>query len=265
MVRALVVVAAVALCVGAGYLLRGAPEPDPALVERLDKLEKRVAQLEARPAASRPEASPPAPTASLAQDLAAVKQQLDEARAQGKKGEEAYQRLEQEKQSSEEAAQRQKRVQEIARAAYEKHRSEDVLHYGADEAARLEKRYREATAGAQWNEEELQKILESYPDSNWAGCSQLFLAESRMRQHQNADAEALLKSATTRFPDAMCNESAQVGVYAQFKLVSLYGQSHREDDAARLASQLMSRYPDALDWDGAPLRGKLARYAERAR
>jgi len=94
-------------------------------------------------------------------------------------------------------------------------------------------------------------LLKKYPRSNHAGCALQYLAQF---EKDPAAREALLQKAAADHADCFYADGVQVGAYARFYLVSEHLRANRHEAARTAASELVERYPDAVDHKGNLLR-----------
>lgn len=136
--------------------------------------------------------------------------------------------------------------------------AQDVSRYGADVVDKLNQRIRDATPDKdRLNGEALGRIVAEYPDSNVAGQSAYDEGYLLMREGKLAEAEAMLHRTASQWADSVFPNGVQVGPYAQALEAELYAREGKVDQAQQLAEQILAQYPDALGWDGLPLRNRL--------
>lgn len=95
----------------------------------------------------------------------------------------------------------------------------------------------------------LRDLVAAYPRSNRAGCAVLDLAHLASGEAR----ERYLKEAIADHSDAWCESGVQVGGLARARLAVHYVWLERFDEAERLAEEVQSMFPGAIDESGAPL------------
>lgn len=129
--------------------------------------------------------------------------------------------------------------------------AQDRSNYSEEQLREIERLYQ--TANQQWNSPEaqssLRKLVETYSQANRTGCAVLYLGQ----MSDGADKERYLKQAAGDFADCWYGDGVQVGAYARFTLANYYQQQGKNDEAARLFSEIREHYPDAVNHKGRPL------------
>lgn len=103
--------------------------------------------------------------------------------------------------------------------------------------------------------ETLRQLVQKYPTSNRAGCAVLYLAQLS----SGSEREEYLKSAIANHGDAWYGDGVQVGAFARAQLASFYASSDRATEAQKLAEQVRTQFPGAVDHRGVPLVDTLRR------
>jgi hypothetical protein len=126
-------------------------------------------------------------------------------------------------------------------------REKDV--YSGKDLSEIEKLYQSGN----WNTAEgrklLQKLVDEYPKSNRAGCAMLYLA----RKASGKERETLLLRAISDYDDSWYGDGTQVGPYARTLLALTYAHDGRKDEARKLAEQVATQTPDAVEHTGSSL------------
>lgn len=97
-------------------------------------------------------------------------------------------------------------------------------------------------------------LIAAYPKSNRSGCAVLKLARLASGQEER---ERYLNQAIASHGGAWCESGVQVGALARALLAVQYAGAGKFDDAERLARELQTMFPGAIDDSGAPLDGVL--------
>lgn len=153
------------------------------------------------------------------------------------------------------------RVKRIAalQAQAKEHIEQERRVYSPDQLQDIEARYRSAhqqdfpmflRRGAS---PILRELVAGYPKSNRAGCAILdlaHLASAELREHY-------LMEAIENHNDAWCESGVQVGALARAQLAIEYAGLGALSEAERLARELVTMFPDAIDQGGAPLKDVL--------
>jgi hypothetical protein len=95
----------------------------------------------------------------------------------------------------------------------------------------------------------LLQLIADYPKSNRSGCAVLHLA----RLASGEDLERYLKHAIGNHGDAWCESGVQVGALARARMAVHYAALEKFDEAERLAEELATLFPGAIDESGASL------------
>jgi hypothetical protein len=93
------------------------------------------------------------------------------------------------------------------------------------------------------------QLIADYPKSNRAGCAVLHLARLASGQER----ERYLRLAISNHSDAWCESGVQVGALARARLAVYYAGREKLDEAERLAEEIVTLFPDAVDESGSPL------------
>lgn len=132
--------------------------------------------------------------------------------------------------------------------------AEDARWYGPEEIQDIESRYRAmqrppfgSFAGAA--PADMAALIERYPHSTRSGCAALKLAAVSPAAEREKSLTAVIKN----YSDAWCDEGIQVGALARAYLAILNVEGGRFEEAERLAGEIASRYPGAIDAAGAPI------------
>jgi hypothetical protein len=154
----------------------------------------------------------------------------------------------------ESAAERTVRLDALRQAA-RRHIAQDRTIYSPSEVDDIEFRYRSAhrqdlpmlprpeAAGI------LRDLVTAYPKSQRSGCAVLELA----RLAPSAERERHLRTAITSHGGAWCESGVQVGALARALLAVEHAGAGKFDDAERLAAEVATMFPGAIDDSGAPL------------
>lgn len=137
---------------------------------------------------------------------------------------------------------------EALRAAAQQRMRDDRQRYSVDEIRAIETLYQSANRdlGAPGARGRLEQLIKEYPASNRAGCALLYLA----RQSAGAEREAKLKQAIASHSDARYGDGTQVGAFARALLAAYYARNGKLDEARKLAAEVQSRFPGAVDHAG---------------
>lgn len=95
----------------------------------------------------------------------------------------------------------------------------------------------------------LRELVAAYPKSNRSGCAVLdlaHLASGKTRVHY-------LREAIANHSEAWCESGVQVGALARARLAIHYAGLEQFEEAERLAKELVTLFPGAIDESGAPL------------
>jgi hypothetical protein len=95
----------------------------------------------------------------------------------------------------------------------------------------------------------LLQLIADYPKSHRSGCAVLHLA----RLASGEERERYLKQAIGNHGDAWCESGVQVGALARARLAVQYAALEMFDEAERLAEELVTLFPGAIDESGASL------------
>ncbi len=97
--------------------------------------------------------------------------------------------------------------------------------------------------------ETLVQLVAKYPKSNRAGCALLYLAQ----MSAGSERESYLKKAIEKYGESWYGNGVQVGALARAQLAIYYANNGRPDDARKLAQEIGSKFPGAVDHSGARL------------
>lgn len=120
-----------------------------------------------------------------------------------------------------------------------------------DEFRDLESLYQSANRdlGSPGAKAKLKEVVRKYPRSNRAGCAVLYLAQ----MSTGSEREEYLKSAIASYGNSWYGDGVQVGALARAQLAVYYANTGRTEEAQRLADELRSQFPGAVDHSGARL------------
>jgi hypothetical protein len=141
------------------------------------------------------------------------------------------------------------------REAARRHIAQDRTIYSPSEVDDIEARYRSAHRQdpPQLPRSDaapiLQDLVAAYPKSQRSGCAVLQLA----RMVPSTERERYLRRAITSHGDAWCESGVQVGALARALLAVELAGAGKFDDAERLATEVATMFPGAIDDSGAPL------------
>lgn len=124
----------------------------------------------------------------------------------------------------------------------------DLESYSQDELREIETLYQ--VANKQWRSEEgkesLRKLISKYSAANRTGCALLYLGQMSTGDEQIN----YLKQAIENFSDCFYGDGVQVGAYARFVLWYRYRNDGEQEKAEKLAEEIKTDYPDAIDHRG---------------
>ena len=146
---------------------------------------------------------------------------------------------------------------EVLRAKAQQRMREDRSLFSDVEFREIETLYQQANRNLRAPEAKgvLTEVVRKYPKSNRAGCAVLYLAQLSA----GTERETYLKTAIADHGDAWYGDGAQVGALARAQLAAYYANTGRLDEAQKLADEVRSRFPGAVDHSGARLTGALRR------
>jgi hypothetical protein len=137
---------------------------------------------------------------------------------------------------------------EIQRIKARERMRKDLEIYSQDELRDIETLYQ--VANKKWRSEEgkesLKKLIEKYKSANRTGCALLYLGQMTTGDEQME----YLQQAIDDFSDCFYGDGAQVGAYARFVLWYRYRNDGEKEKAAKLAEEIRTDYPDAIDHRG---------------
>ena len=146
---------------------------------------------------------------------------------------------------------------ESLRAAAQERMRADLQRYSRDEFRKIEALYQMANRDlrASGAAAALEQLVREYPQSNRAGCAQLYLA----RRLEGEERETQLKRAIASHSDARYGDGTQVGAFARALLATHYARTDRMDEAKQLAAEVQAQFPGAVDHRGNRLADTLRR------
>jgi hypothetical protein len=149
------------------------------------------------------------------------------------------------------AAQEPPPTPETLRASAQERMRQDAAVYSSEDLRALEELYQSAnrdlrSPGAK---DILRRVVSQYPKSNRAGSAVLYLAQLSSGEER----EAYLKTALEQHSDTWYGNGVQVGAFARAQLAAYYNAMGKTDEAKMLASEVVERYPGAIDHRGRPL------------
>jgi hypothetical protein len=145
---------------------------------------------------------------------------------------------------------------EALRAKAKEQIQQDRLLYSESQIQDLEARYQSAHQDAfpmllrRDAGPILVDLIAAYPKSNRSGCAVLKLARLASGKEER---ERYLKEGIATHSGAWCESGVQVGALARALLAVQYAGSGKLDEAERLAKELLTLFPGAIDESGAPL------------
>jgi len=134
---------------------------------------------------------------------------------------------------------RRKELREAAHAAAE----EDRERYSREELAEIRELYRGGGRGSRGDpkrRQNLETLVEKYPESSVAGCATLQLARGVPAEQ----AEGYYRKAIQQYSDSYCHGGIQVGALARDRLADSYEENDQSDKAERLRAEIEREYPD---------------------
>ncbi len=137
------------------------------------------------------------------------------------------------------------------RARAQERMRQDSAVYSAQELGALEELYQSANRDLRRPDAKdiLQRVVKEYPKSNRAGSAVLYLAQLTSGEER----EAYLKTAIANYGDTWYGDGVQVGAFARAQLAAYYSAHERMSEAKTLASEVVERFPGAIDHGGRPL------------
>jgi hypothetical protein len=88
--------------------------------------------------------------------------------------------------------------------------------------------------------------MSKYSSANRTGCATLYLGQMSTGDQQIE----YLQKAIDDFSDCFYGDGAQVGAFARFVLFDRYHHDGEKEKAAKLAEEIRTDYPDAIDHRG---------------
>jgi hypothetical protein len=133
----------------------------------------------------------------------------------------------------------------------------DLKAYSPQQLREIEDLYQSANRDLRAPEARatLQQLVTKYPKSNRTGCAVLYLAQ----QSTGGERESFLKMAIADHADARYGDGVQVGALARVILAELYLRTGRMADAQKLAEEVTTLFPGAVDHNGGRLVESLRR------
>ncbi len=125
----------------------------------------------------------------------------------------------------------------------------DKALFSAAEMAEIESLYKRGTMKTEDGRRAYTELVQRFPRSNRAGCAALYLA----RTATGTERLTKIEQAITDFNDTWYGDGTNVGAYARTLLAIQLAEAGRSADARRLATEVASNSPDAIDHRGASL------------
>ena len=149
------------------------------------------------------------------------------------------------------AAQEAPPTPETLRARAQERMRQDAAVYSREDLRALEELYQSANKNlnAPGAKDILRRVVSEYPKSNRAGSAVLYLAQLS----SGAEREGYLKTAIDQHSDTWYGNGVQVGAFARAQLAAYYAATGKTEEARKLASEVVERYPGAIDHRGRPL------------
>jgi TolA-binding protein len=146
---------------------------------------------------------------------------------------------------------------EALRAKAQERMRQDRSLFSDQEFREIETLYQQANRNLRTPEAKdlLKQVVQKYPKSNRAGCAVLYLAQ----MSAGTEREDYLKSAIAAHGEAWYGDGAQVGALARAQLATYYANAGRLDEAQKLAEEVSSQFPGAVDHSGSRLTDALRR------
>jgi hypothetical protein len=140
---------------------------------------------------------------------------------------------------------------EMLRARAQERMRQDLAIYAQQDLRALEELYQSANKNlsAPNAKEILQRVVKDYPKSNRAGSAMLYLAQLS----SGSEREQYLKTAIDEHGDTWYGDGVQVGALARVHLAAFYSAQGKTAEAKALASEVVERFPGAVDHRGQPL------------
>ena len=114
----------------------------------------------------------------------------------------------------------------------------------------LKKNIQDISANKKWRSEEgkesLKELISKYKSANRTGCALLYLGQMTTGNEQFE----YLQQAISEFSDCFYGDGTQVGAFARFVLLHRYRRDGETEKAAKLAEEIRTDYPDAIDHRG---------------
>jgi hypothetical protein len=149
------------------------------------------------------------------------------------------------------AAQEPPPTPETLRARAQDRMRQDRAVYSPQDLRELEELYQSANRNlnAPGAKDILRRVVSQYPKSNRAGSAVLYLAQLSSGKER----ESYLKTAIEQHSDTWYGNGVQVGAFARAQLAAYYAATGKKEEAKQLASEVVERYPGAIDHRGRPL------------
>ena len=140
---------------------------------------------------------------------------------------------------------------EELRAKAQERMALDRQFFSADDFRQIETLYQGANRNLRAPDAaaKLEDLVARFPKSNRAGCAVMYLAQ----RSNGAERQRLLEQAISQHENAWYGNGVQVGAFARAMLAAHYANSGRLDDAMKLAEEVATRFPGAVDHAGKPL------------
>ena len=137
------------------------------------------------------------------------------------------------------------------RAAARKRSDADKERYSQEELDEMRELYRGSRGrwGSPEHRNNLEQLVEKYPESSMAGCAVLQMARG-VSGEQAAD---FYLKAIDSYSDSYCFGGTQVGAIARDRLADHYEKTGQAGEAKNLRNDLKDKFPGAVDHRGDPL------------
>ena len=138
--------------------------------------------------------------------------------------------------------------QSTLRAKFDQKMAQDQQKYSRQQLSDAEQLYQ--VANQKWGTLEasnnLQTMIQKYPDINRTGCAVLYVAQ----MSKGDERAGYLQDCINKYNDCFYGDGVQVGVYARFQLAQEYRANGKRAKADALFNEIKSKYPDAVDHSG---------------
>ncbi len=137
---------------------------------------------------------------------------------------------------------------EALRAKAQERMALDRNLLSGDELRELESLYQSANRDLRSPDAKakLNEVVRKFPASNRAGCAVIYLAQ----MSEGPEREGYLRSAIAKYGNSWYGDGVQVGALARAQLAVFYANTGRPDEARKLAEELRSQFPGAVDHSG---------------